>query len=123
MKRSFNPRRLASARALAVMDRALQDLYKTIATPGSRNVPEISLQDVQKACLEIENSLAARGLLRNTRRLVRLFSGLEHYRRSIDVLCNGTDYLCWIWSPITVILQVSRSWRFTNPPTSLAKNK
>jgi len=90
------------------MARALKDLQKTIATSGSRDVPEVALEDVRKACLEVENSLAARGLLRNTRRLRRLFAGLEHYGRSIDVLCNGTQYLSWIWSPITVVLRVSR---------------
>lgn len=108
MKSRFKPQRLASARAHEVMNSALKDLRKTVTTSGSRNVPETSLQEVQKSCLQIENSLAARGLLRNTRRLARLFGGLEHYRRSIDVLCNGTQYLCWIWSPISVILQVRR---------------
>ena len=88
------------------MNDAFEGLQKTIAASGARDVPPVCLQDVQTACLGIENLLASRGLLRNTRRLSRLFAGLEHYRRSIDVLCNGTDYLCWVWSPITVILQV-----------------
>lgn len=108
MKRRFKPSRLPSAEAHRVMDRALRDLHRTITTSGSRNVPETSLREVQNSCLQIEDSLAARGLLCNTRRLTRLFGGLDHYRRSIDVLCNGTEYLCWIWSPISVILQVSR---------------
>ncbi|KEZ45978.1 hypothetical protein SAPIO_CDS1375 [Scedosporium apiospermum] len=107
MKRRFNRRPLPSPQALDMMSRALKDLQKTIATSGSRDVPEVALEDVRKACLEVENSLAARGLLRNTRRLRRLFAGLEHYGRSIDVLCNGTQYLSWIWSPITVVLRMA----------------
>lgn len=107
MKR-FKARRLPSPAALKVMNDAFEDLQKTITASGARDVPSVRLQDVQKACLSIEDSLASRGLLRNTRRLSRLFAGIEHYRRSIDVLCNGTEYLCWVWSPISVVLQVRR---------------
>ncbi|KAM0810766.1 putative NACHT domain-containing protein [Seiridium cardinale] len=61
----------------------------------------------KKAALDIESQLAARQSLRNMRRLMPLFQGLEHYAKVADVLCNGTPYLAWIWAPITLILRVA----------------
>lgn len=39
-------------------------------------------------------------------RLVPLFTGLGYYAKSIEVVCNGTPYLPWIWAPIKLILKV-----------------
>ncbi|KAI1634576.1 hypothetical protein F4809DRAFT_506210 [Biscogniauxia mediterranea] len=44
------------------------------------------------------------------RRLGPLFKGLEHYAKVVDVLCNGTPYLAWIWAPITLILRVTSEY-------------
>ncbi|KAH6663538.1 hypothetical protein B0J14DRAFT_683261 [Halenospora varia] len=44
------------------------------------------------------------------RRLMPLFSGLEHYSKAIEVLCNGTPYLPWLWAPIKLILKVASDY-------------
>lgn len=44
------------------------------------------------------------------RRLEPLFKGLENYAKVVDVLCNGTPYLAWIWAPITLILKVASEY-------------
>ncbi|KAK8081355.1 hypothetical protein PG996_000136 [Apiospora saccharicola] len=36
-----------------------------------------------------------------------LFQGMEHYAKVVDILCNGTPFLPWVWAPITLILRVS----------------
>ena len=56
-----------------------------------------SLQDVLTAVQKIENQLAARQCLRNMRRLKPFLDGLACYSKAVDVLCNGTPYLPWIW--------------------------
>ncbi|KAJ4303250.1 hypothetical protein N0V90_002143 [Kalmusia sp. IMI 367209] len=44
------------------------------------------------------------------RRLKPLFDGMEHYAKVVDILCNGTPFLPWIWAPITLILKISSEY-------------
>ncbi|KAL7916576.1 chromatin remodelling complex Rsc7/Swp82 subunit domain-containing protein [Trichoderma velutinum] len=89
---------------------AFEDLDRTITPADSRDFRDSSLPQVRDAALEIERQLAARGSLRNMRRLMPLFKGIEHYSKVIDVLCNGTPYLPWIWAPIALILRIASEY-------------
>ncbi|RFU25501.1 hypothetical protein B7463_g10833, partial [Scytalidium lignicola] len=99
-----------SALARHTIRTAFEDLAGTITPADSKAFPLITLQHVRTTALDIENQLAARQCLRNMRRLAPLFNGLEHYAKAVDILCNGTPYLAWIWAPITLILQVSSEY-------------
>ncbi|KAF2001862.1 hypothetical protein P154DRAFT_618946 [Amniculicola lignicola CBS 123094] len=72
-----------------------------------RDFSSTELQDVWKAAREIEQQLAARQCLRNVRRIEPLLNGLETYSKVIEVLCNGTPYLPWIWAPIKLMLKLA----------------
>lgn len=89
---------------------AHEDLERTITPADSRDFRLQTLQDVRNTALEIETQLAARQSLRNMRRLIPLFKGLEHYSRMLDILCNGTPYLSWIWAPIALILRIASEY-------------
>ncbi|KAF6822243.1 NACHT domain protein [Colletotrichum musicola] len=93
-----------SPAALRTIDEAFQDLKRTISDKDQAGFAAMTLDKVVQAAHDIEEQLAARQLLRNMRRLVPLFDGLCHYHKSIEVACNGTPYMPWIWAPITVIL-------------------
>lgn len=86
---------------------AYDELDRTITPGDKRDFGNTTLEHVRKATRDIENQLAARQSLRNMGRLMPLFKGLEHYSKVIDVLCNGTPFLSWIWSPITLILRIA----------------
>jgi hypothetical protein len=91
--------------------KSAHDELDRIISPGEkRNFAETTLQDVQDAALKLENQLAARQSLRNMRRLMPLFRGLEHYSKVADILCNGTPFMPWIWAPITLILRVASEY-------------
>jgi hypothetical protein len=87
---------------------AFEDLEKAVSPADARDFEDATLQSVQKAALDIESQLGMRSSLRNMRRLMPLFNGLEYYSKTIEVLCNGTPYLPWLWAPIKLILKVSR---------------
>ncbi len=89
---------------------AFKDLESTISPAESRDFASTTLEDVRRAALDLELQLAARQSLRNMRRLEPLFKGLESYAKVIEVLCNGTDYLPWIWAPIKLILKISSDY-------------
>ena len=90
--------------------KAFEDLERIITPADSRSFHQTTLQDVRAAALDIETELAARQSLRNMRRLAPLFKGLEHYSKVVEVLCNGTPFLPWLWAPITLILRVAADY-------------
>lgn len=99
-----------SAPARQIIREAFEDLERTITPADSRDFRVSSLQQVRDAALEIERQLAARGSLRNMRRLMPLFAGMEHYSNVMDILCNGTPYLSWIWAPVALILRIASEY-------------
>ncbi|KAF6825207.1 NACHT domain protein [Colletotrichum plurivorum] len=99
-----------SPAALRTIDEAFQDLKRTISDKDQAGFAGITLDKVFQAAHDIEEQLAARQLLRNMRRLVPLFDGLRYYHKSIEVACNGTPYMPWIWAPITVILKIASDY-------------
>lgn len=72
-----------------------------------------TIQDVRQAAREVEQQLAARQCLRNMRRIEPLLNGLEAYAKVVEVLCNGTPYVSWIWAPIKLMLKVW-CWLFSS---------
>ena len=97
----------ASPLARQTIKNAFDQLDQTILPEDSHDFQTLSLEDVKRFALSIESQLAARKSLRNMRRLLPLFSGLEHYAKVVDILCNGTPYLSWIWAPITLVLRIA----------------
>lgn len=99
-----------SAPARQTIKSAFEELNRAIGPGDSRKFGQITLQDVKNEALNIENQLAARQSLRYMRRLMPLFNSLEHYSKVVDILCNGTPYLPWIWAPITLILRLASEY-------------
>ena len=93
--------------ATRTISTAFDDLNQTITQQDSRGFSSTTLKQVENAALDIEDKLASRQSLRNMRRLGPLFKGLGHYSRAVDILCNGTPFLPWVWAPVTLILQIA----------------
>jgi len=89
------------------IEHAFKDLELTISPAEFRDFASTTLEDVRRAALDLERQLAARRSLRNLRRLEPLFQGLHHYSKVVEVLCNGTPFLPWIWAPIKFILNIA----------------
>ncbi|KAK1246773.1 hypothetical protein MKX08_000575 [Trichoderma sp. CBMAI-0020] len=92
------------------MQDAFEDLKRAITIPDRMQLENLTLEDVERAALTVEKQLAASQSLRNMRRLAPLFRGLEHYSHTMEVLCNGTPYLPWIWAPIKLVLEISADY-------------
>ena len=74
------------------------------------NFNSITLEDVYNSCRALEKEMAARQCLRNMRRINPFLQSLEKYSKVVDVLCNGTDYLPWIWAPVKLFLQLASDY-------------
>lgn len=97
---------MAAKPAVHLIEQAFQELEKCATPIDARTFRNTTLGDVRKAALQLEKQLEARQASCNMRRLEPLFNSLEHYSKPLEVLCNGTPYLPWIWAPIKLILQV-----------------
>lgn len=89
---------------------AFEELERTVTPADSKAIRSTTLEQTRIEALHIEKQLAARQALCNMRRLDPLLEGLKHYSHVVDILCNGTPFLPWIWSPITLILKVASEY-------------
>ncbi|GAB1316915.1 NACHT domain-containing protein [Madurella fahalii] len=99
-----------SLEAQRIIKDAFEDLGRSVSASDRADWDSATLDNVRQAVYRIEEHLAARQSLRNMRRLIPLFDGLAYYSKSIEVLCNGTPYLPWLWAPIKVILKVASDY-------------
>ena len=60
-----------------------------------------SYEDVWKAAEEIERAQREKKSLQNMRRVEPFLKCLESFASIIEVLCNGTPCLPWIWVSVT----------------------
>lgn len=56
------------------------------------------MEDVWTTAREIETQLQQRRSLRGFRRIEPFLHGIEQYAGVIEVLCQGTPYLPYIWA-------------------------
>ncbi|KAF4498957.1 NACHT domain containing protein [Fusarium agapanthi] len=96
--------------ARRTIEKAFKDLERTVSVSDRISLQDTTLDDVRKAAHLVEDELAARQSLRNMRRLEPLFTGLEYYSKTIEVLCNGTPYMPWIWAPIKLVFKISSDY-------------
>jgi hypothetical protein len=91
--------RLSTQAKLSMQDAydRLRQAVATVSTSDAREFSNTTLEDVFTAARQIETELAAKGSLRNTRRLKPFLDGLEQYSKVMEILCNGTPFLPWIW--------------------------
>lgn len=87
----------ASPQARLVFEKAFERFEQSVSFDDRREFQSTTLKDVKEAARQIEQDLGNRGCLRNMRRLQPLFEGLERYSKVIEVLCNGTPYMPYVW--------------------------
>lgn len=98
-------------RALPDLPPAFEEAYEkfklTVDTSDARAFQSTTLGDVWKTVREVEQQLAARNSLRNMRRVQPLLERLKIISVPVDILCNGTPYLPWVWAPIKLVIQLA----------------
>ena len=108
-----------SVAAVDTIQQAFEDFERIVTPNDSFTFSATTLGNVRQAALDVERLLAARQSLCNVARLEPFFAGLEHYSKVIEILCNGTPYLPWIWAPVKLTLQVGTVIRMPQMPSRL----
>ena len=83
--------------ASTTLEKAFSQLKISVMSQDAVLFQQTTLDDVKNAAHAIETRQRERKSMHNMARLKPFFEGLEKYSRVIEVLCNGTDYLPWIW--------------------------
>lgn len=86
-----------SPQALFTIQAAFERFAATITPEERDDFARTELKHVRDAAIQAEKELGTRRSLCNMRRLQPFFQGLECYSKSVDVLCNGTPFLPWVW--------------------------
>jgi hypothetical protein len=97
-----------SPQACLTLKNAFERFAVTVIPDDKRLFSNTTLQDVRNEADDIERQLRARRTQRHMARLEPFLLGMEHYSKVVEVLCNGTPYLSWIWAPVKLMLMVSR---------------
>jgi hypothetical protein len=87
----------ASDVQLATFQAAFNRLKQTVSFDDACAFQSTTLKDVWKAAKEIQTVKRQGYSLRNMARLKPLLESLGKYSKTIEVLCNGTPFLPWIW--------------------------
>lgn len=88
---------MANSAALAKIDDAFRRFKDTVSSKDAYQFRDTNLKDVRDAAKDIEKQLATKGESRGLRWIAPLLNGLDHYSKAVEILCNGTPYLPWIW--------------------------
>jgi hypothetical protein len=97
-----------SAQARVTLQNAFERFASTVAPDDKRLFYNTKLKDVRDEVMQIERQLRARRMQKNMARLDPFLRGMEHYSKVVEVLCNGTPYLSWIWAPVKLMLMVRK---------------
>lgn len=81
----------------SILDDAFRRLRDSVSPTDALLFQNTELKDVWDAAEEIQNAQRQRQSLQALSRIKPLLDSLERYSRVIEVLCNGTPYLPWIW--------------------------
>lgn len=84
--------------AQRLIERACNRFRQNISAQEANDIETTaSLDDVKNALGQIERHLAARQSLRNFDRIMPFLDAAERFSEVVEVICNGTPYLPWIW--------------------------
>ena len=88
---------------------AFERLKDLTSKDDARAMASTTMEDVRIAARDIERQLELRRSLRGFRRIEPFLAGIEQYSKIVEVVCNGTPYLPYIW----VSLRTSLSYGFS----------
>ncbi|EHL01888.1 hypothetical protein M7I_2068 [Glarea lozoyensis 74030] len=76
---------------------AFEKLKLSVSVDDAHKFASTELEDVWATLRDIEVKQRQRRSVQNLRRVEPLLRGIEKYRKVIEVLCNGTPYMPYVW--------------------------
>jgi len=89
---------------------AFERLQRSISSEHAHDFASTKLEDVWKTVREIDVAQRKRQSAQNLRRVEPLLKGIEKYGKVIEVLCNGTPFLPYVWVCCYASIGRKRKW-------------
>lgn len=83
---------------------AFTKLKQSLSESDAYDFASTELKDVRKAVRDIDSEQRQRQSAQNLQRIEPFLRGLEKYAKVIEVLCNGTPYLPYVWVCMLVLV-------------------
>jgi len=99
------------------IEEAFKTFEQNIHTTDAKAYRSTTVDDVYQAARIIERDQAQRKCLRNLRRIEPLLNSLRKFGVAIDVLCQGTPYLPFLWVR-RLSEQMIRNTHTSRPPSN-----
>jgi hypothetical protein len=80
-----------------VISDAFENLKRSISEEDAHEFASTTLKDVWFAVRHIDSEQRKRQSAQNLRRIEPLLKGIEKYAKVIEVLCNGTPFMPYVW--------------------------
>lgn len=92
------------ANAESMIRNACERLKASISVVDAHQFASTELKDVWSALHQINNEQRARQSAQNLRRVEPLLKGIGKYTKVIEVFCNGTPYMPYVWVSLSNIV-------------------
>jgi hypothetical protein len=76
---------------------AYEKFIRSVHPAEAARFENLTIEDIRETARTIETSQGTRRSLRNLRRIEPLLEALGKYGKTLDVLCNQTPYLAFVW--------------------------
>lgn len=76
---------------------AFERLKEIVSKDDARSFNSTRLEDVWTTARDVQRHLESRRSLRGFRRIQPFLAGIEQYSKVVEVICNGTPYMPYIW--------------------------
>ncbi|TVY35124.1 Vegetative incompatibility protein [Lachnellula occidentalis] len=86
---------------------AFHKLKRSISENDAHDWASTELKDVWVEVRKIDSEQRKRQSAQNLRRIEPLLNGIGKYAKVIEVLCNGTPFMPYVWAPIKLMLQLA----------------
>jgi hypothetical protein len=81
----------------SVIADAFEKLKRSISEEDAHKFASTDLKDVWSSVREIDSEQRKRQSAQNLRRIEPLLKGIEKYAKVIEVVCNGTPFMPYVW--------------------------
>jgi hypothetical protein len=81
----------------AAFQEAYEKFVRSVKPEDAAAFASLTLDDIEQTALDVQDSQRKKRSLRNLIRIAPLFEALRKYGKTIEILCNQTPYLAFVW--------------------------
>ncbi|KAF2807330.1 putative zinc finger protein [Mytilinidion resinicola] len=94
----------------SAFDRTLEDFKKNLKKKDQNNFKMTTFSDLKQSIAELQAKQHSQRRLQNLNRLKPFLEAIEQYGKVVEVFCNSSEFVAFVWGPIKLLLQVASAY-------------